>query len=156
MGRFLEFAELLEDKIRKEIRASEGVFSSGNALDGSLYSSTDQNVVFDDSPLGMAWLLGKLEKKSPLEKNENKGKSAYGVIARPRPPRKPHILSGVQAEAFAFFRVNNPELDPGFTRRELKAAYKVSALCYHPDRGGEAAKFLALTAHYRTLLTLFT
>lgn len=148
MGRFLEFAELLEDKIRREIHLQEGYFPSEN----DLAQSKTENSNFDNSPLGMAWLLGELERKATVS---TKGKSAYGVTARPPRPRKPHVLNVEQTLAFEFFRRETPELNPGFTLREVKMAYRKSAMVHHPDRGGYAENFRTLSASYLVLQQIF-
>jgi len=137
MGRFLEFASLLEDKIRREIGTQENVRTPHFPSETETF------------PSGMAWLMGQVESATP---SAVRARRAYGV--RPK-PRRPHSFDATQTEAFHFLKNYVPELDLGFSPRELKSAYRKAALILHPDQGGTATKFRELHRHFECLRGVF-
>lgn len=137
MGRFLEFAELLEDKIRREIRAGENVETPRFPSETELF------------PSGMAWLMGRVPSAAP---STIRARSVYGVKTKPRPA---HRFDATQTESFLFLKTRVPELENNFSPRELKSAYRRAALILHPDQGGTNETFRDLHRHFENLRRLF-
>lgn len=137
MGRFVEFAELLEDKIRREIHEGK------NAETPRFPSETE---LF---PSGMAWLMGQVPSRAP---SAVRARSVYGVKAKPRPA---HRFDATQTESFLFLKTQVPEMENNFSPRELKSAYRRAALVLHPDQGGTNEKFRDLHRHFENLRRLF-
>lgn len=137
MGRFLEFADYLEDKIRRDFDMKKNVKTPHFPSETEVF------------PSGMAWLMGQLEPKAP---STIRARSAYGV--RPK-PRRPHIFDATQTESFNFLKNYVSDLDFGFSPRELKSAYRKAALILHPDQGGTAEEFRLLKGHFERLRGVF-
>lgn len=142
MGSFIEFAQVLEGKIKKEIQSSSD-FHSNNELE------TLENPGY----LHLSWLLGNQEiQRKPLSVKT----TPYRQYHRPPPPRKPHKLSERQKKAWDFFHLHQAGLDLGFTKKELKQGFRTLALRLHPDQGGSSGLFMELKEAYQALLTVFT
>jgi hypothetical protein len=72
------------------------------------------------------------------------------------PPRRPHVLNDNQKLAFKFFASKGAILDAGFTRSELKSAWRKLALKTHPDISGQGeAEFRVAKRCYQELEKLF-
>jgi hypothetical protein len=141
MGRFLEFADLLEAKIRREIRDEKIVKTPR-------FSSETESF-----PVGMAWLMGNVDSRvSTFTPNTSRARSAYGVRVK---PRAPHKFDATQTQSFEFLKTYVSELDFGFSPRELKSAYRKAAMILHPDQGGTNEKFRDLHRHFENLRRIF-
>lgn len=140
MGGFQDFAQVLEQKIRREIESeilAEDPVSRGE----NVYFTRE----FDDSPRGMAWLLGKMPKSLITDP---RGRTAYGVKSRLLPP---HKLNVFQVTAVLFFKIHGVLLSPRFTQKELKTAFRQLAKKLHPDQGGTTEAFLDLLESFKIL-----
>lgn len=145
MGRFSEFAKVMEQKIRRDLEKeflSEDLVSRGE--------NANFTRDFDNSPRGMAWLIGKTPKSSLIDP---RGKTAYGVKERPLPP---HKLNVFQMAACRFFREHGVNLSPRFSKQELKRGFRRLALKLHPDHGGAAHTFMDLKSNFELLMDLNT
>lgn len=102
-------------------------------------------------PAGLAQLLGELSVIAGGAKSFPKAYAAF----KPRPvARKPHQMTGPQADAFMEFKRHSPHLPEGFSARELKSAYRQCALKTHPDRGGDSETFQLVKKSYHILEAL--
>lgn len=140
MGRFIEFAEVLEAKIRRDLQG-------GKASKSPQFPS--ENTKNDVSPSGMAWLMGQVQVKSP---SAGWARRAYGVRAK---PRQPHHFDATQAKSFSLMRSYLPEFDSGYSPRELKVAFRRAAFMAHPDQGGSSEAFRELKAAFDNLRQVF-
>ncbi|MBX3019613.1 MAG: J domain-containing protein [Bdellovibrionaceae bacterium] len=137
MGRFVEFASLLEDKIRRELRDEKNVETPRFPSETELF------------PSGMAWLMGQVQSARP---SANRARSAYGVKPKVRPA---HRFDATQTDSFNFVKNAFPELENNFSPRELKTAYRKAAMKLHPDQGGTSEQFRDLHRHFENLRRLF-
>lgn len=138
MGKFIEFAEVLEQKIRKswmsEQRPSE--------------PQAKVQDIEDTSPTCLAQLLG----KQPIYRSTLTGNKAYQRFHKPRPA---HRLNAAQIAALAFFKSQGQELSASFSKRELKKAFRALAIRLHPDHGaGSSGDFIVLKNAYDLLSTV--
>lgn len=143
MGGFSEFARVIEQKIRRDLKAelqAEDLVSRGE--------NPNFTREYDDSPRGMAWLIGKTPRATIIDP---RGKTAYGVKERPLPP---HKLNVFQMSAVRFFLDHGVSLSPRFSKKELKAAFRKLALRLHPDQGGAAQSFMELKSCFELLTDL--
>ncbi|MBX2993707.1 MAG: J domain-containing protein [Bdellovibrionaceae bacterium] len=148
MGRFIEFAEVLEQKIRREV---ENEYSQReNARFSSEKSSLNAEFPseFDEWPLGFAWILGQGPALKVQPRPETTAHKAYGVKVR---PPTPHKLSAEQTRAFDLFTAWNTGLDPAFRAGDLRRAWRKAALATHPDHGGTAESFRQAQGAYQVL-----
>lgn len=167
MGQFVSFAEVLKQRILSEIPSENGQnleetggakphFSSENPF----ISSTDRKTgeartnVFREETRGFAWILGHTPQMESLLKTGHspRGKTAYGVKTRPRPP---HKMTREQESAYCYFHSYIPDFTADFSRRELQKAFRLIAKKLHPDMGGNAQEFIALKAQLEVLATVF-
>lgn len=139
MGQFLAFAEVLERKIRRQILMDQGNPESPAPSRETLAWETE-----------LPWTRFPRIKAPPL--HPTRGKSAYGVKVRPRPP---HSFDEKQRQAYCFFREHDPKLADNFTGTELKTSFRRLAKFLHPDAGGRAADFIRLKECHAVLLTVF-
>ena len=148
MGRFMEFAEVLEQKIRREV---ENEYSQReNARFSSEKSSLNAEFPseFDEWPLGFAWILGQGPTLKVQSSPARTGHKAYGVKMR---PPTPHKLSAAQARAFELFSLWKTGLEPAFRAGDLRRAWRKAALATHPDHGGTAETFRQAQEAYQVL-----
>lgn len=146
MGKFMEFAEVLEKKIRRQIE-------NDNA---SSTRPTENPRLNDELPSGFAWILG----QGPVLKvtgtvkgpGQKKGHQAYGVKAKPRPP---HKLSASQKIAMQVFAARGSALSESYSKSELKTAWRRVAKSTHPDHGGTSQGFREAQAAYQSLSQVF-
>lgn len=123
----MEFAEVLEKKIRQEM------------ADASAPPSPRMEIpsLNDELPSGFAWILGQgpvLKANGPVDGQTRKvGHQAYGVKVKPRPP---HTLSASQRIAKDLFAALGGSLSESFSRADLKSAWRRVAKSTHPDHGG--------------------
>lgn len=135
----------MEQKIRRDLEAelqAEDLVSRGETANFTRE--------YDNSPRGMAWIIGKTPKSSL---RDPRGKTAYGVKERPLPP---HALNVFQKAACVFFREQGAPLSPRFSQKELKGAFRKLALRLHPDHGGAAQSFMDLKSNFELLMDLNT
>lgn len=137
MGRFLEFADLLEAKIRREIRDEKNVETPRFPSETEVF------------PSGMAWLMGNIQSAAP---SASRARHVYGVKVKPRPA---HRFDATQTQSFDFLKSYVSELENCFSPRELKTAYRKAAMILHPDQGGTNEKFRDLHRHFENLRRIF-
>lgn len=138
MGSFIEFAEILEKKIRREV---ENEYSSREKRESSsekVSLSSEFPSEFDELPLGFAWILGQGPTLKVQPQQERTGHKAYGVKVR---PPTPHTLTDSQKCAFDLFSQLGTEISPAFRAGDLRRAWRKAALATHPDHGGSAESF---------------
>ncbi|MFN7728534.1 MAG: J domain-containing protein [Bdellovibrio sp.] len=142
MGSFVEFADILEKKIRREVERElrtepfsreKSPFSSEKVSLSSEFPSE-----FDELPLGFAWILGQGPSLKVQPQQERTGHKAYGVKVR---PPTPHCLNPEQKRAFDLFSQLGTKLCPAFRAGDLRRAWRKAALATHPDHGGTAEAF---------------
>lgn len=111
--------------------------------------------LIDSSPAHMAYLLGELE---TFHTKNDRGQTHYNQQKLKPLPRKAHILTDLQKQAFDFIRQFIPELSHGFSKQELKKAFRQLAKEFHPDlttATNAPERFRELKASYDSLSTLF-
>jgi hypothetical protein len=139
MSQASPFAEILEQKISgggENLSLNDHIHELNNGAD----------------PAHLAYLLGQF---SPHKVTIKTNRFPY---PRPAPKKKkPHVLNADQALAFEqiqkWARNWGQELDPGFSKKELKSMYRFLAKKLHPDLSqvsGEA--FILLKKHYDCLI----
>lgn len=133
----MNFASILEGKIRKEIESSMNSRPSPSI-------NVDN---FDTDPAHLAFILSQV---SPLKSVKVASKSGY---PRTQPkPITPHQLTEAQQKARNTFAKWGLELSPAFTRHELKKGFWSLAKRLHPDHSGlSGQEFMELRAAYQTL-----
>ncbi len=74
------------------------------------------------------------------------------------PHRKPHVFSENQKSSYDYIKSYFYEFSEGFSKDELKKAYRQLAFRFHPDYSCSQASsdFILLQKHYENLLTLFS
>lgn len=137
MGQFLEFARIIEEKIKTEMKRAH-----------SSPTPSEHNRVHDDLPPGFSSLLANQSQSRPTHPTQSRAKKAYGVVAKPLPP---HDLSPEQKLAAHIFQTYQTPLSPRFTRKELKTAWRKLAKKTHPDQGGSESSFRAALKAYHDL-----
>lgn len=156
MGQFFSFASVLEQRIRKEILSEKTAFPSENPLNSSTdpKSPEGNSTLFREESVGFAWILGHTPrvKTGEPQRKLSRGKTAYGVKTRPRPP---HKMTPAQTNAYCYFRSFAPEFEANFTRRDLQKTFRLIAKRVHPDLGGNAKDFIALKANLEVLAAIF-
>jgi len=139
----MEFAQVLERKIRKEIER-----------ESSRTSSSSQNSHPSSEIQSELWthLVGNLGTRR--FETPQKGQAYHRLRPAPR-PRPNHSLSESQTLAFTFFAQQGSPLAANFSSADLKLAFRRLALKLHPDQGGTAASFQKLMQSRSILQTLF-
>ncbi len=148
MGDFMNFAQILEGKIRKEVESSlvsEGI--AARNVDNSSAENFGGRREIDTDPAHLAYLMSQLPAAktafSPL-------KSTY---PKPAPKaRPPHFLTESQSLAYQFFMHWGGTLSPSFNAKELKQQFWSLAKRLHPDcPQGSGPRFIELKAAYKDL-----
>ncbi len=140
MGTFMEFAQILETKIRKEMEKSAPASSEKASPKTELHSEL------------WTHLVGHLDTRR--FETPQKGQAYHRLRPAPR-PRPDHKFSAPQSEAFEFFNQQGAALAANFSGPDLKKAFRSLALKLHPDQGGSAFKFQRLMQARAVLQTLF-
>jgi hypothetical protein len=155
MGSFHTFAQVLEQKIRREIEKDyqQAPHSSSASPSEMTFNGTHSKVETETNGKPETWshLLGKVE---TVHFKETKKGDLYHRF-RPAPkPRPAHVLNPDQQQAFAFFQ-SQFNLAANFTRADLQKAFRVLALRFHPDHGGKSHHFQSLVRARKELETIF-
>lgn len=145
------FKSILNEKLEK-FTSEEAV----SPLEKPLLSGLD--------PSPLSFLLGQIPKKTFQTRQHYKVKTPFSAhdtpptSVAPKPAQKAsrvqgpaHRLSADQEISFEFFKIHGQELPGDFHSYELVSAYRRLALVHHPDKGGQAEKFICLKEHYETL-----
>ena len=140
---FEKFADILEQKIRKQIEAEilKAQIAPEKQKTSSVGEPTD--------------LLGSLlTALNPVNFYVPAGTKAYPhKVVKPK-PRPAHSFNAQQAHAFQFLLKQGGNLLENFNKIELETAFRALALKLHPDQGGSAEKFRLLLECRQTLKTL--
>lgn len=149
MGQFTSFAEILENKLRKEIEASVR-----SEIQNEHATATQPETTARPSfqPDVISLLLGRVSpvKASCLDKA--KLYHQHRPAKRPQAPPKPaHKLTEAQALAYQQFAHWGQSLADNFSNKDLKTAFRKMALKLHPDQGGSTQAFFRLQECYRLL-----
>jgi hypothetical protein len=140
------FQSILEQTLSAQA-ATDKAFNATRPTTVHSMNQTSDSVV---DPAHLAFLLGALDRAS-FQKPVTR---VYP--AAPKPPPPPHDLTEEQRLAASFFAVHGAELSPAFTQKELKNAFRRTALRLHPDMNkGASGPFIALKKHYAELSGLF-
>jgi hypothetical protein len=148
MGNFMDFAKILEGKIRKEVESnliSEGiqVLNPGKSSADCFGGSRE----IDTHPAHLAFLMSQV--------SIHKGQAIPKKSTYPKPTvkiRPPHFLTEVQIGAFQFFIQMGSQLHPNFSSKELKQQFWLLAKLLHPDYSKDSGlKFIELKAAYKAL-----
>lgn len=103
-------------------------------------------------PFGMAQLIAEVN-IAPLYKV-----SIHKKYPKPPPPkaapRKSHLFSEQQLQAFEMLITYSPALRNNFNLHELKSAYRSAVLKTHPDQGGNSETFQDVKKSYQILMGL--
>ena len=149
MGQFTSFAEILENKLRKEI---EGAIRS--EIRTETKSEPTSNTSFQPDVISL--LLGRV---SPVKASNLTKASLYHQHrpkVRPQAPPKPaHKLTAEQSKAFQQFAAWGLGLADNFSSKDLKTAFRKRALKAHPDQGGNTLEFYQLQECYSALISVF-
>ncbi len=151
MGQFLEFAEILEQRIRQQILSEKPDFQKSQQTKNVDFPSENpsNSSTSPKTDFGFAWVLAHTER---AESSNSRGKSAYGVKARPRPP---HKMDPLQTLAYCYFRSQIPSFGANFTRGELQKSFRLLAKKLHPDAGGTSEDFIVLKTQHDLLASVF-
>lgn len=159
MSAFMDFAQILEGKIRNDIENSMGISANSQQKQSTQRPETfSQSKEIDTDPAHLAYLMSQVNMlktaNSPRETSNTSFKTGYPQPA-PRPV-KPHSLTPLQARAHRFFASHGLELSPAFSAKELKKGFWTLAKKLHPDCSkGSSGPFIELKSAYRELQTLF-
>lgn len=137
------FQQILEERLQARRPQSQ----SGQGIE-----QETETHLFDQDPAHLAFLMGSIG-PSFFRPQANR---IYP--ARPKPPPPPHSLTEGQQKAYNFFILQGAALNPAFTSRELKKAFRALALKLHPDtnKGATVGPFLDLKNNYETLSEIFS
>ncbi len=130
MPTYLEFAQILEKKIRKEIeRELHPGAEKGPQPKAEIHSDL------------WTHLVGHVHTRH--FEAPQKGQAYHRFKASPR-PRPDHVFSEAQDQAFTFFTSRKANLNRNFSAADLKKAFRHLALKLHPDQGGTSVDFQQL------------
>lgn len=137
------FQQILEEKLQARRPQS---------LSGQGIEQETETRSFDHDPAHLAFLMG------AIGPSFFRPQTSRIYPSRPKPPPPPHSLTEEQQSAYNFFILQGAALNPAFTSRELKKAFRALALKLHPDtnKGATAGPFLDLKHNYETLNALFS
>ena len=140
MSDFINFAQALENQIRRELESecNEGPESTWNG---------ESDYVF------LGYLLGQTP-QSP--RTHSYQKSPYVRFHKPPPPRPAHKMTPDQLESWTYLKSFDSQLGNNFSNQDLKRAYRMALLRTHPDQGGSNDKFWKVQEAYTALKTLPT
>lgn len=151
MGQFLQFAEILENKIRNQLKDEFAKQYSHPDTQSDTKNNNNCKVTLNTSEQ-LDWnLLLSLKKQAPMTQKKSTG-PAYKTPAKKAKPA--HTLSEIQQKSYLFFIHNNCELPAGYTESELRQAFRTLALKLHPDHGGTAYAIRELLEHRDVLSTV--
>jgi hypothetical protein len=142
MGTFIEFAEILEKKIRKEIerdghpQTPSEDFRASSKIHSELWTH----------------LVGQMD--AHHFQNPHQGQAYHRLRPAPR-PRPDHQLSTEQSKALMFFAKHGQDLAANFSSADLKRSFRALALKLHPDQGGSSLLFQTLVQAREQLQALF-
>lgn len=144
MGQFLQFAEILENKIRHQLKDElEKQWSNKTSNEEQKNDNNCKIKLSTTEQLDWSLMLGLKKQSQPIMQNPKK--PAYKVpVKKPKPA---HTLSETQQKSYQFFINSQCELPTGFTEKELRQAFRTLALKLHPDHGGTAFAFRELLEH---------
>lgn len=126
---FEKFADILEQKIRKQIEAEMSPKPSEK--------QPQHNEAAD--------LLGQLlTAVNPVHFSTRSGLQRYPHKAVKPKPRPAHKLNGEQCISYDFMLRQGSPLANNFNRKELESAFRALALKLHPDQGGSTEMFRKL------------
>lgn len=113
------------------------------------FSSVNESTLLSNDPLHLAFLMGTIARKA--------SPSPRGHYPAPkvRPQRRPHTFTSQQQLSFEFLKSYCFDLSEGFTKEELKKAFRQTAMSLHPDHGGSTELFIQLKVHFRNLQSVF-
>ncbi len=151
MGRFIEFAEMLEKRIRQEVEKEHFQREKSESRSENASVNAEFSSEFDEWPLGFAWILGQGPVLRSHPQKIRPGHKAYGVKAR---PPAPHRFTETQQQAFDLFLEWGTELSRSFRTADLRRAWRKAALVTHPDQGGTSADFRRAQEAYAILQTV--
>jgi hypothetical protein len=143
MQRQSEFAKILEKKLHEGPRSEQKPTNSSSA---NPFSETKKP--FEP------WteLIGNLSAASFARGFHN---TQYKKFQSPPKARPANKLSQDQLTAFLFFAAHGIKMEPNFTLKDVKKAFRTLAFKMHPDRGGSTQTFLELKAAQDILLQVF-
>jgi hypothetical protein len=149
MGEFQNFAEMLEKKIRQELRSEMNQEATNRTEPAQGPTSVETSYPY------MGWLLGQIPVSQAPKNLKSYLKTPYIQSKRPAAaaPRPPHSLSTVEQKAFECLKKYGVELVDGFNGRELRKAYRKALLATHPDHGGQAQALWEVRQAYDLLQT---
>ena len=151
MGNFTSFAEILEQKIRREIETD---YAQDLALTRELQASPVPHSAPFQSLEDTLITLPKMHFQSPRFFTKAY-QTSRGPKAVPK-PLMPHALNEVQQQAHQFFVKYQEVLSMSFTVQELKKSFRRLALRFHPDREyGSATHFAELKKAHESLVEVF-
>lgn len=140
MSGFTDFAEILEQKIRKEIE---------NEYDVDHSQAVNMN---EPDYTYMSWILGQTPKMSTQNGFQHTLYKQYQPKQQPRPA---HKFNSEQEQAFHKICEYASAFKDNFTLKELKQAFRQAALITHPDQGGSSMKFIEIQKAFQSLQSLF-
>jgi hypothetical protein len=144
MGTYMDFAKILEKKIRREIEQelAQAPLRTSN-------STSPQTEIQSELWTHLVGQLDTRRFEAPV-----KGQAYHRQRPAPR-PRPAHQLNAEQTEAMEFFAASGQALAANFNSADLKKAFRQMALKLHPDQGGTAITFQRLLKARRSLESLF-
>jgi hypothetical protein len=144
MGTYMDFAKILEKKIRQEIKQELAHEHSRTSN-----STAPQTEIQSGLWTHLVGQIGTRRFEAPV-----KGQVYHRLRPAPR-PRPDHHLNSEQIDAMTFFASYGQPLNANFSMTDLKKAFRQMALKLHPDQGGTAIQFQRLLKSRKSLEALF-
>lgn len=148
MGQFLQFAEILESKIRNQLKTQlKDEFEKQWSQPSTNQETTNRNngKITLSTTEQLDWnLLLSLKKQAPIAAKKSTAPAYKAPVKKAKPA---HTLSEIQQKSYHFFTINSCDLPAGFTESELRQAFRTLALKLHPDHGGTAYAIRELLQH---------
>lgn len=144
----LSFAEILEGKMANEAYPEDQFQMENQPFSEGMSLSSRRDFDYIDYQL--------VSEMKDFQR-EIQGQRLKKLYPRPvftAKPRPAHSLSEVQKMSFLRLQKWSPALSEGFTKKELKAAFRQAALRTHPDQGGTALLFKQCQDDFRNLSIL--